>query len=79
MYFINNTYFVDYDFYNGGMIYSQIKDILKNGPNVLSLVDLDYSLKFGLVYLPNSVKEFKYVILIFVYYYILITFLLQCH
>lgn len=40
------------------MIYSQIKDILKNGPSVLSLVDLDYSLKFGLMYLPNSVKEF---------------------
>lgn len=74
---INNTYFVDYDLYNSGMIYSQIKDILKNGPNVLSLVDLDYSLKFGLMYLPNSVKEFKYVILIFVYCYILITFLLQ--
>jgi len=44
------------------MIYLQIKNILSNGPNVLSLVDLDYSLKFGLIYLPNSIKEFKYVI-----------------
>lgn len=47
------------------MIYSLIKDILKNGPSVLSLVDLDYSLKFGLIYLPNSITEFKYVILKF--------------
>lgn len=39
----------------------KIKEILKSGSNILSLVDLDYSLKFGLLYLPNSVKEFKYV------------------
>lgn len=39
----------------------KIKEILINGPSVLSLVDLDYSLKFGLLYLPNSIKEFKYV------------------
>jgi len=53
------TYFLDYDLYNSGVIYIQIKDILRNGPNVLSLVDLDYSLKFGLIYLPNSIREFK--------------------
>lgn len=46
------------------MLYIKIKDILRNGPNVLSLVDLDYSLKFGLVHLPKSIKEFKYVVLI---------------
>ncbi|VVC36063.1 Hypothetical protein CINCED_3A013520 [Cinara cedri] len=58
---IYNLYlcFTNYDIYNSGVIYIKIKDILKNGPNVLSLVDLDYSLKFGLAYLPNSVREFK--------------------
>lgn len=60
--YLINTFSLDYDLYNSGLIYLQIKNILSNGPNVLSLVDLDYSLKFGLIYLPNSVKEFKYVI-----------------
>lgn len=59
---IIRTYFLDYDLYSSGVIYIKINDILRNGPNVLSLVDLDYSLKFGLVYLPNSVREFKYVV-----------------
>lgn len=58
---IYNLYlcFTNYDLYNSGMIYLQIKNILSNGPSILSLVDLDYSLKFGLIYLPNSIKEFK--------------------
>lgn len=60
--YLINTFSLDYDLYNSGLIYLQIKNILSNGPNVLSLVDLDYSLKFGLIYLPNSVTEFKYVI-----------------
>jgi len=50
------------------MIYLQIKNSFSNGLNVLSLVDLDYSLKFGLIYLTDSIKEFKYVILQFVLY-----------
>lgn len=54
------------DLYNSGMIYIQINELLRNGPNVISLVDLDYSLKFGIIYIPNSVKEFKYGIQIFV-------------
>lgn len=54
------------------MIYLQIKNILSNGPSILSLVDLDYSLKFGLIYLPNSIKEFKYVILQFIWCFLLI-------
>ncbi|XP_022171790.1 conserved oligomeric Golgi complex subunit 1 [Myzus persicae] len=58
---IYNLYlcFTNYDLYNSGMIYLQIKKNLSNRPNVLSLVDLDYSLKFGLIYIPNSIKEFK--------------------
>lgn len=58
---IYNLYlcFTNYDLYNSGIIYIQIQDILRNGPNILSLVDLDYSLKFGLIYLPNSIREFK--------------------
>lgn len=55
-------YFIDYDLYNSGIIYIKIKEILRNGPNVLSLVDIDYSLKFGLKYLPKSIKEFKCVV-----------------
>lgn len=54
--------YLDYDLYNSGIIYLKINNILRNGRSVLSQVELDYSLKFGLMYLPNSVKEFKYVI-----------------
>uniref|UniRef100_A0A2S2PYU2 Conserved oligomeric Golgi complex subunit 1 n=1 Tax=Sipha flava TaxID=143950 RepID=A0A2S2PYU2_9HEMI len=58
---IYNLYlcFTNYDIYNSGIIYIQIKEMLRRGPTVLSLVDMDYSLNFGLMYLPKSIKEFK--------------------
>lgn len=55
-----NYYHLDYDQYNIGLIHAKIKENLKEGRSVLSLVDLDYSLQFGLKYIPNSIRDFKY-------------------
>lgn len=55
-----NYYCLDYDQYNSGLIHAKVKENLRDGPNVLSLVDLDYSLQFGLMYIPNSIRDFKY-------------------
>ncbi|XP_050441293.1 uncharacterized protein LOC126846140 isoform X2 [Adelges cooleyi] len=47
------------DHSNNGIIFFKIDKIFKSGPSVLSLVNLDYSLKFGIHFLPKSVKEFR--------------------
>lgn len=55
-----NYYCLDYDQYNSGLICAKIKDNLRDETSVLSLVDLDYSLQFGLMYIPNSIRDYKY-------------------
>ncbi|XP_050523632.1 conserved oligomeric Golgi complex subunit 1 isoform X2 [Daktulosphaira vitifoliae] len=55
MCFTNNNQSHD----DSGIVYLKIKNIFKNDKNILSLVNLDYSLKFGLIHLPKYVQEFR--------------------